>query len=112
MQNTTNNWVKENAFSIANLLLILVSFTYQYGQNSAKLAAAETKIEVVTKTVSDVVQNGHPATEARVTALEKKTDDLAVLKNIVTTQADNIRQLTDLVRSDHDLLIRLTMQPK
>ncbi len=107
-----SNWIKDNLFSIANLLLILATFTYQYGISTAKLAASEAKMEVMQKVVNDMTTNGHPPTEARVTALEKKTDDLAVLKNIVSTQADNIAKLTDLVRSDHDILIRISLQQK
>ncbi len=53
-----------------------------------------------------------PAVEARLSLLEKKTDDLSVLKQIVTQQSENIKSLSETVKSDHDLLVSLIAQLK
>ena len=108
-----SEWLKGNIFGVVNLGLILTTFAYNYGVMSSHIGVIDAKVDANTKEVSNIEINGtaqRPAYEARLVALEKKTDDLAVLKNIVQTQNDSISKLSDLVRSDHDILLRLTMQ--
>ncbi len=96
-------WLRSNLFGLINLVLIIATFAYNYGVMSSKLTALELKTESNQKQITDIQLYGttqRPAYEARLVALEKKTDDLAVLKNIVQTQSENIRQLTDTVRAD------------
>ena len=105
-------WVKANLFGLVNLVLIAVTFSYNYGAMSSKIQTMESKVELTQTQVNNIQLNGtsdRPQFEARLVALEKKTDDLAVLKNIVQTQSENIRQLSDIVRSDHDILVRLSL---
>ncbi len=107
------SWIRKNLFSIINLLVIIATFAYKYGIATnkaqaleAKALATEVRNDNQDRILADLVTNGHPAHEARITVLEKKTDDLAVLKNIVMTQSENIKNLTDTVRQDHDILLR------
>ncbi len=107
---TQESWLKANLFSVINLVILAVGLAFSYGVSSAKMEALEVKAEVQQKLIADMVQNGHPAHEARITSLEKKTDDLSVLKQIVNQQSENIKNLTDTVRQDHDILLRLVSQ--
>ncbi len=110
-----SDWIKSNLFGCINLILILVTFSYNYGIMTSKITATEAQAQSAITQIQAINLNGtsaRPAYEARLIALEKKTDDLSVLKNIVQTQSDNIKQLTDTVRSDHDILIQLIAQLK
>lgn len=106
-------WLKTNLFNIINLVLLLVGLAYNYGNLNSKIVTLEVNGAKTAEQVNDIELHGtaaRPAYEARLVALEKKTDDLAVLKQIVQTQSDNISKLSEIVRADHDVLVRMSMQ--
>lgn len=106
VKSSFSEWVKDNAFSIFNIVVLVAAFAYQQGATNVKSAMFEDRMVTAEKKIEDMDRIGHPAHEARIASLERKTDDLAVLKNIVQTQSENIRQLTETVKSDHDILLR------
>src|ERR1035437_1457873 len=65
------NWVKNNVFNLFNLLIILITFTYGYGNLSAKVESHSAKI----------------------TILESKNDQLNTLVLISTQNTSNIEAL-------------------
>jgi hypothetical protein len=99
-------FIRENAFSVINIIIVIAGFAYQQGQLNMKIGGMETRLTAAEKVVNDMEKFGHPDHERRIVLLENRNDQIAKLAALQEMQNKSISDLAGVVAKDHDILIR------
>lgn len=90
MADSTGKWIKDNAVAIIGLIMTACTLVYGYGVMNQRLNYVEQAVGQLSQEAAERV----------------KADETKTLMATVKNHADQIRDLTEIVRRDHELLIR------
>ena len=102
-----SDWVKEHWWNVLQFLVVMIGAAYAYGTFVSKVSSLENTVKEISVKLEDQIKNGNPEYERRIISLEKRTDDLSSVRQIVLTQSEQIRDLKDIVYKDHDSIMKL-----